>query len=316
MILFLYGVESFKLSQKLNKLTTKFLKNNSSGSSFEIRDFSENSNLENLESLINSQGLFSKQKMIILKNIFLSVSSENQKKIKSILEKSYSGDIIIICEHNIPRKNAVLFKWLLNNSDSIYEFKLLNDREIFEWAKEEIKNNNSTINNSDLDFLLSLLGGDNLYKLLSEIKKLAIYANDRKITKNDIELLVSKEVSANIFETVKSLTSENKLKALSSFKKQIISGDSPNKIHGMYVYQIRTMIAIIGECERGIFDKNIIAKSIKLHPYVVQKILPIVKKINKERLLKAHSVLLEIYTNSKIGKFDTETALEMFIMDF
>ncbi len=316
MILFLYGDESFRLSKKIKNLTEDFLKNNPSGSSFEVCDFEESSNIENLENLINSQGLFSVQKIIIVKNVFSSVSSENQRKIKSILEKSDFQDVIIICEYTNPRKNAVLFKWLLTNSSDTYEFKSLDDKELVKWAKEEIKNNNASLSRDTLNFLLNLLGDNNLYKLLSEIKKLAIYADSKEITKNDIELLVNGQMNASIFDTVESLTSENKLKALSSFKKQIMSGDSPNKIHGMYVYQVRTMIAVIGECERGIFDKNIISKSTKLHPYVVQKALPIVRKLNKERLISAHSMLLEIYTNSKIGKFDTETALEMFIMKF
>ena len=315
MMLFLYGEESFEISQKLSSLTTDFLKSNSNGSSFEIRDFSENENIQNLESLLNSQGLFSEKKMIILKNIFTSLNSEKQKEIKNILKNANSSDIIIICEYNNPRKNSILYKWLLVNASEIIEYRKLNDKELVDWIKCEFNKYNAEISINALNYLILSVGND-LYKLNSEIKKLVNYTLGREIKKENIELLISKDIDANIFDTVKDMMSENKLKALSGLKKQIASGDSPNKIHGMYSYQIRTMIAIMGEYENGILDKNAIAKSIKLHPYVVQKALLAIKRLDKKRLFRAHTTLLEIYANSKIGKFDMQTALEIFVMEF
>ncbi len=314
MITFLYGKEEFELSNKLHELTSEFLKSSQNGSSFELVDFSED-NAQNFGSLLNSQGLFSAKKMIVVKNVFSDTQAEQQRKIKEILSKVDTKDDIIIYENSEPRKNSVLFKWLISQSEKVYKYDELDGYQLKKWITQKVDLLDTSISHQALEFLI-LSVGNNLFKLFSEIEKLVNYVSGREIQKEDVEILVHAEVNASIFETVEDLVSRDRTKALLSFKKQIASGDNPNKIHAMYVYQIRTLIMVLGEHERGIRNNLDIAKSTKLHPFVVKKALSVLGSVDKERLFRAHNQLLEIYRKAKVGQFDTETALEMFVLGF
>ncbi len=290
------------------------MKSSQNGSSFELVDFSED-NEKNLENLFNSQGLFSSEKMIVLKNVFSSTEAKYQGDVKDILSKTISQDRIIIYEVNEPRKNSVLFKWLISHSDKIYKYEKLEGSQLEKWVLKKVNSFKKNISHEALEFLILSVGND-LYRLSSEIEKLVNYTEDNEIKKEDVELLVFKEVDASIFETIEDMVSKDRSKALLSFKKQIASGDSPNKIHAMYIYQIRILIMVLGEYENGVRSNLDIAKSTKLHPFVVKKALGILKRIKKERLFRAHNQLLEIYRKAKVGRFDVEIALEIFVLKF
>jgi len=152
------------------------------------------------------------------------------------------------------------------------------------------------------------------------------------ITETDIDLLVKSKIEANIFETIDALASKDKKKALELLHNQLEKGDDPFYIFSMYVYQFRNLLKIAGFFAQGAapaggqgsasgryFQGNAkqyeIAKTIKLHPFVVQKGIIQSRGFTLAQLKKTYKKLGEMDLQIKTGKIDITLALDRFVVE-
>ncbi|HPN54648.1 MAG TPA: DNA polymerase III subunit delta [Candidatus Moranbacteria bacterium] len=319
MFIFLYGVDTFRSSEKLSALKNKYLEKNSSGTDLSILDYEENSRSQKLADVLLSQGLFSTKQLVIVKNSSLSGSIEEQKEILAFLKarpelEKDTDTVVVFFESGSPKKNGSLFKFLIEHSKK-QEFAHLNGAQLTNWALAYAKNIASKISfsRSALDLLLSETGND-LYVLSNEIMKLVNYKNTGTISEEDVKKLVKGKVDSTIFETIEALFGGNKKLALDLFHQQLKKGEDIFYILSMYTYQMRTILKIGDFYWQGMTSAYDIAKASKLHPFVVQKTLNQVRNLNLEKAKKILERLAQIDQNAKTGKVDPVLALDTFIV--
>jgi len=319
MLFFLYGEDSFRSKEKLDGLKKLFLKNNPPSGLF-VFDFSEKEVSANsfLES-IGSGGLFSEKKLIIASDFLKNSPIDNQKKMleklkeKTDLPKDTEATVIF-CESGQPKKNSSFYKYLLDNSKK-QEFNTLKPYEIKKWATGytfEISPSTSFSPNA-LSLLISFVGND-LFLLKNELDKLTSFKPNEEIVEQDIELLVKAHTDSTVFQTIEALLDQNKKNALRLFHSQLQKGEDPFYLLSMYAYQIRTLLKISSAFESGNTNPQFIAKEAGVHPFVVQKSLPQIRKRSLEDLKRIYKKLEEIDIASKTGKTDLVLALDTFIV--
>jgi len=319
MIIFLYGNDSFRCSEKLNDLKNNYLQKNSSGTDLSVLDYGETSSLQSLANIFSAQGLFSNKKLVVIRNSMTKGSTEQQKDVLTILKtdstlEKDADTVIIFFEAGSPKKNGALYKFLFKLAKK-QEFTPLEGNQLAVWTTDYAKklSPQASFSKTALNMLLAATGSD-LHILSNEITKLVNYKNAGEISNDDVTLLVKSKVDSTMFETIEALTSGNKTRALTLFHEQIAKGEDVFYILSMYTYQIRTLLKIGDFYWQGMTSAPQIAQASGIHPYVVQKSLSQIRNLSEEKTKQMLRDLAEIDFAAKTGKVDPILALDTFIV--
>jgi len=314
MIIFIYGQDSYRLSQKLKEIVAKYQQIHS-GLNFKHLDLEDkNIDFQDFADEFQQTSMFKEKKLIVLKNIFLSSDFQEKflKKIKDFLE---SEDIIIICEKSKITVSNRLFKALKKKTKN-QEFNLLKGKELEKWVQEEFGKYNLKIEASALKKIIEFVGND-LWRLSAEIQKLVNYKgkeSNSKVKAEEVDLLVRPKVDPDIFKTIGFIASKNKKEALKLVKKHRERGDAPLYLLSMIGFQFRNLLII-----KELIEKNIpyylIAKKTGLHPYVVKKTYPQAQKFSLSELKKIYQKIFDVDLAIKTGKTDPEAAIDFLIAE-
>ena len=277
-------------------------------------DCDEAYNIDDLLYTLRAQSLFASQRTIILAQVFAHAPAADQKKIIAALEQP-TTDTIIITEQKVPRKNAKLFVWLLdNNADVIAHHSPITGAALDRWVRARVAHHGMTADDAAIG-ALAVAAGDNLQRLDNEIVKLATYVRGRTCTVADVRALVHGNVAGDMFATVEALCAQDRARALHLLHTQRASGDDAAHIFAMYAYQVRILIRVASVVEQdGATHAAAVAKTLGVHPFVAQKALPIARRFSLERLKKVHQILAAFDRDTKTGKRDRDSVLDLLVM--
>lgn len=148
-------------------------------------------------------------KIIILKNpTFLSGKIEQTPEIKSFLKylkNPVDTTILIIDAYNVtPTANNEIFK-ALNNYAMIIDFSDTEEIEIKGWVKRTCSNHSIEIYDSAIDLFLEYVNYDQI-RMVNELDKVMNYCGEGGTIDEDvIKLLVSKDLSKEVFNLIKAI---------------------------------------------------------------------------------------------------------------
>lgn len=306
MIIFLYGSDSFRSKEKLKEIIEGYKKVHKSGLNLAYFDCKEKG-FGDLQNIFKVAGMFAEKKLVVLKKLF-----DNKKFQEDFLDNlkdlESSKDIIIIFEDEKVDERLKIFKDL-KKQIKCQEFDFLQGVNLQKWLETELQKNNVKMDILTQNLLLNFMGND-LWQLHNEIAKLSNYVScealakqDKVITADDVRLLVKPKVDNDIFRTIEAIAQKNKKLALDLIQKHIENGDHPLYLLSMIGYQFRTLLVI----------KESGGKKTGLHPFVVQKTLPLCNKFSFEELKNIYQKIFEIDADIKIGKIEPELAIDMLV---
>lgn len=304
MLIFLYGLDTYRSRQKLNEIIEHYKKVHKSGLNFKIFD-GENLNYQDFKDEFRQTSMFNEKKMFIIKNIF-----SNSEFQESFLEDAKNfinlANITIFYEEGEPSQ-SVFFKFLTKNAKA-QEFKLLEGQKLKNWAKKEFEKCQTRIDPQALDVLIGFVGND-LWQLSNEIKKLVTFkksppfARGKEIATKDVVLLVRPKIEADIFKTIDAIALRNKKRAISLVHKHLEKGDSPLYLLSMINFQLRNLLMV----------KT--SNNLKLHPYVMKKTSFQARGFTIEELKKIYHKLFQVDLDIKTGKIEPGMALDLFLTE-
>ncbi len=312
MIIFLYGADSYRSKEKLNEIILGYKQVNKSGLNLVYFDPSINSGQVTYEDFINIfkvAGMFAEKKLVVLKNLF-SAKNFQENFLENVKNLETQKDIIIIFEEDKVDSRLKIFKELKKNVKT-QDFEYLSGVNLSKWLNSELVKLNIKMNLQAQNLLLNFVGND-LWQLHNEVIKLSSYVSsealakeDKVITSDIVKLLVKPKIDNDIFITIEALAQKNKKLALDLIHKHIESGDHPLYLLSMIAYQFRTLLIL----------KESGGKKTGLHPFVVQKTLPLCGKFTFLELKNIYQKIFEIDTDIKIGKIDAELAIDMLVAE-
>ena len=146
-------------------------------------------------------------------------------------------------------------------------------------------------------------------------------SNQTPISKDLIDQLTLPHPSAVVWDFLSALSAQNAPKALKSFRLLLQSGESPHMIMAMIIREVRIHAQLKAGNEANMDAKSIASKT-KIHPFVVQKTLPLSKKFTQKQISQMYEHLLKIDRRLKTGGLtvstddagELELALEKFII--
>lgn len=346
MIIFLFGQDSYRAKQKLKELKEKFKSQvDLSGSSLTVLD-GATVRFNDLAEAIGPSSLLSKKRMIIVEEIFTNKNLGIFNQLLMYLKDSQVGkndNIVIFIDTTVKIKKAKnkevllkidaqgrekalvgqpldLFKFLIKQKFSQH-FNLLPNIEAASWIKKEIAKRGGSISHQALQLLASLIGND-LWQASNEIDKLLNYkaASLPKLTKDgvinldvdDITNLVHGKFDENIFALTDAISNKNKAEAARLFAEQLDNGAAESYLLVMLTRQFKILLGV-KQAQSQDQSPRKIASSLKLHPFVAQKVLAQVAGFSLNVLKDILQQLIKIDYLIKTGKMDVSTMFDILL---
>ncbi len=260
-------------------------------------DLDEVSFLKPLE-ILDTINMFESKKIVICKN--LGKLDEEDKFINYL--KNPSQNILILCNNTKPTKKIF---------DSLNEFVTIIDTEenIFDYIKRSFKD--YKIDFRTIRLIEEYTSGD-LNRIINEIEKLKQYRFDTKMIElTDVEELITKDISSNIFNLIDAIDDGNKEKAFKVYNELLKIGEDEIKIINMLAknYRLIFQVKILG------LNHNLkeIKDITKAHQYAISKAQSKSYNYTLDELKLILQKLSMIDIRIKTGEVDKKIELPLFI---
>ncbi len=310
MLIFLYGSDSYRISQKLKEIVSEYQKKHAGVLGCEKFDLKEKDAFEKMKIFFDSAAMFCFKKLAVVENVFSSVF---QDKLEEFIKKSgilnSQENFLVIAESDLgglKEKSKKLLAILKKKPVIGQEFKNFSSYgQAKPWLKKEVDKFHLNIEEAALNALFDAFGSDS-WRLINELQKVSLYQPDKKITKSDVLEVSVFEGHPNIFKIFDAFFEQNKRKTILSFEEAVKSGLDAGMIFNLFIGQLRVAVLLaLGQ-----------SKEVEAHPFVVKKIKLQLWKFKKEKLEKLYDDLASIDLAVKTGRIDYESALEKIIVDF
>ncbi|MBN1779295.1 MAG: DNA polymerase III subunit delta [Candidatus Buchananbacteria bacterium] len=329
MIIFLHGPDTFRSRQKLTEIKEKFIREvDKSALNVETLD-GQNLDTKEFQRAITAQPFLATKRLIIIENLIGKNKGQKiQKEILEILnQNNLDSTVLLFWEGELnkkpkksrakttARRSQLLFDKLIAEKFA-QEFSLLKPDQVKSWAGEEIKKRGGQIDFNALELLANLVG-DDLWQLNSEIDKLVALANQRKIDQAMVKLLVKSKINDDVFGLTDALGQKNQAKALKIINDQIKKGADPLELLSLIIWQFRNLLLVksfMVENGSGYPDQRL-AYQLKIHPFVLKKILGQVNRYDYQNLKNNYQKLLKIDYQIKTSQINPEVLFDLLVVE-
>jgi DNA polymerase III delta subunit len=229
MIIFLYGPDDYRRSEKKRSIIAEFSKKRSE-IGLGVFDLEEKTALESLGEFLKTQSIFETAKLAVLENAFELDAPKLAKLLKPFVEEK--NITILIAEKDKPLK-ALAF--LLDKPVLAQKFETLAGAEWQAFILAEAKKNDVKLTPPAAQFLGTVYDGDT-WGLITEIEKLRGFKNGGMIDKKDLDIF-DFEVAPNYWGLINGLKNYDIKNRLYAFETMLAANDPPAKIFNILASQ-------------------------------------------------------------------------------
>jgi len=219
--------------------------------------------------------------------------------------------ILVLIDGEIKANNRLLKS--LASQAKVIGFAPLSDRNLSDWIQDRVKQGGGTISPGALKLLVGLVGAD-LWVMSGEVDKLLAYCAGQIITEDSVKQVTSYAREANIFSLVDAILEGRRNVAQQLLHRLLQEGASPSYVLAMITRQLRLIVIAkdLGPKLSRPENRN------RLEPtsdYGLEKAVKQAKSYTLERIKKAYHKLLEADIAIKTGKYDSDLALDLLVVE-
>jgi DNA polymerase-3 subunit delta len=199
---------------------------------------------------------------------------------------------------------------LFDKLDAVYIFGYVTGASRRARIAAEAKRLELKLADDALAFLERALAPD-LYTVVREIEKLAIYADGRELGAAECERVAATTHNESAYDMVRHVAEGKAAEALAAIERLLASGERPESLVGLLARQIR-LIWLAKEFGAAGLSRGEIAARLGVAPYFVGEYVGAAARLSEDKLARLHSLLSELDVNVKTGKMPGALALEVF----
>lgn len=302
------GMDYLSVYEKLEELIGKNSFEDATRSKYDLSEVLLEKAIEDL----NTYGMFSNKKVIIISNFDKMNIEENENDINNLfkyLDNATFDNLLFILAGKFDER-----KKITKDLKKYCEFIKV-DIDPNSFIKENLAG--YKLESGVINLLIENTLGD-ITRLYNECKKLKNYKiNDKYITKNDVlELAVKKKGDSTeiTFQFSRALAEKNKKQALLLYKELLDYLVEPLSIIGLLGSQFRIMYQVKVLEEKGLRNDDI-ASTLKEKPYRVMKTRELTRYYSKREILDLIIKIGDIDFKIKTMSVDANSLIELFILN-
>ncbi|HBX68150.1 MAG TPA: DNA polymerase III subunit delta [Chloroflexi bacterium] len=281
-----------------------------------------NLNLDDLVRATRSLPFLAERRLVVLTDPLGSLKTNaDRDKFKKIMEETPATTALAVrissplldARGRRSGKTHWLEKWAAGQAGKAYvrEYSLPKGPQMANWIRQKAKESGGEFN-LQAAALLGIYVGDDPRLAAQEIEKLLAYVNyQRPVEPDDVEHLVAYAGETSVFEMVDALGARNGREALRLLHR-LLAEDDPLRLFGMVTRQFRLLLQTRELIDAGNREQEI-ASTLKIHPFVVQKLMGQVRNFSLPQLETIYHKLLEIDEAIKTGQTEGDVALETLV---
>lgn len=307
------GDDLFERENNLNKIKDGF-GDLMKGINFVVID---KDNIDNLLNEVNTFPFGFSKKLIII-NIVSKASADEETSTKNdwftpelsaaMLDSLDVNTIVFVGDFQSRSK---VYKFVSQNGKCIECSKPKNKRDITPWVMQIVKNEGKNISNENANYLIQVCGADKLM-LYNELQKLVDYVGDKdEIEKADIEKVGIRTLETIIFDLTDYLGARNISKALICLDELLKMKEPLQKILIMIARHFKSLL-LTKICVND--GKNLAEELNTKFPFILNKYKEQSKKFSLDELNSILINLANLDADSKVGKIDLKTGLELSLI--
>ena len=193
----------------------------------------------------------------------------------------------------------------------VREFSVPRREQLQAWIRERAAAAGAQVRPDAVARLAWLVGG-NLRTLDQELGKLSLYAGDRPVTREDVDLMVSSAREESVFAAVDAVLERRPGVATRALYALLEDGTGVSSIINLLARQVRLVLLARGLLESGVEDRGEIGTRIGLRQgFALEKTLRQARRFRTGYMADIHRRLLEADLASKTGRMDDRLSLEI-----
>ena len=229
MIIFFYGLDSYRRQKKLNEIVGQYSQKHLTREKFELNSSQADDEFLRLKEFARNRSIFEKEKLAIMAGLF-EFADENEKQAVEFLKTNLQDKdfTIVIFEEEKPNKN---FAFLLEQPVLSQEFMNLEGEKLEFFIKREAEKRGLELTVDAVRFLARIFSGDS-WGLINELDKLSLFDTaffDTNRLKNLIDNFRPLAIN-QFFSQLYAISGNRTLKQKIVGLEILLSGEEPAKI--------------------------------------------------------------------------------------
>ncbi len=319
MLIYLYGADTARSRHYLREQVVKFkAARDPQGYNVVFVDAQKESPGKIMGELLAAPFLAARR-LIVLENLLNHADTEflTQFGERSRADTWPKSNVIILWQGQAIGKTKVVkaLHEQLSGAQYAEEFAPLTAAQLPVWITTYLKTRARTITPGALNYLVQQAEKDSR-SLESVLDQLVAYSRDPvvPITAEMAELFLPEKKEDTIFNVVDAILSGNHKQARTLLNEARVSGLEDGYLFAMVTKQLHNLL-LIRDCfdHASPFASDLAAKELGLHPFVVKKSLPLVKRTPLAQLKALQMKLLEVDHRLKTGAGSLPTLIDVLV---
>lgn len=319
-VIILHGDDIVRINEEIASLKARVGDESTVDLNYSVLD-GRTASIEQLETAARSMPFLAERRLTVLNHPLAIVENEdNRRRVLAFLENLPDVSAVVLAEHK-PLQNPRdkrkgvqhwLQKWAAKMGGGVYirEYSI---PQLSGWIIGRARKMGGEFEGPAAKKLEDLVG-DDVRLAEQEITKLLTFVDyQRPVTKADVEELTALVPEGGIFDFVDALGERDRKKAAGEYHRLLADSDVQS-IFGMIVRQFRLLVQ-----SREIIDQQggagEIAKKLKVHPFVSQKLAWQARHFSQAQLEAIFHRLLEIDSGLKTGKMSLDLSIDLLIAE-
>ncbi len=220
--------------------------------------------------------------------------------------------LVLVFSEDEADKRSRLYK-AVKKYGRVTEFPVQDAERLRTWLAGVIGKAGKKMTRRSADLFLNSVGND-MGRLDREIDKLISYVGVREeITESDIAALTTPEIENRIFDMISAVAAGEKDRAIALYADLLALKEPPMRILILIERQYRQML-LIKEMRREGSPESEMAEILKLPPFVVRKMLALVRQSDAERLRARAELCLKMEEDVKNGRISDRLSVELLLI--
>lgn len=317
----LYGDEKYQIDMAL-KIAKESLNPAYSDFNYTVVDLDYDRDIQGLINKCESVPFMDSKRVIVVKSSDLFYSATAYKKSDIEFLEQYIKNLplftmLIFVPSKLDKRNSAYKK--IGKNCEVYEFSGLDKAGLMNFVSKKFSDKNVKIDSSAREFFVENSGylfrdsEISLFDVENEIDKvLSNIEGKNTVSVEDIKNTIFAEQDADIFKFIDTTFSGDAKKAYEMMNSVFDSGKSPVLILNLFARQISIMLKIHILLKNNI-SNAVIAKTLKLNPFVVKKYCRTLKRYNYNDILGLYNVCSDMDYRAKTGKIKDRICVEIMV---
>ncbi|MFO7764965.1 MAG: DNA polymerase III subunit delta [Pelovirga sp.] len=308
-LILLYGEESYLVEQTVRRIRATVI--GADKDDFNDHHFSgKGTPAEAVMDTAYTYPVFAPRKLVTVHGVDLMPAHE-QEKLSSYLDQPAPETSLLLVAEKIDNRRK--FFQQFKKKGVVLKFDPLTDREIPDFVRRDLEQRGVRISRDALDLFCSLLN-NKLHEVEAEIAKLVLFVGEhQQISVTDVEAIVSRGRTENIFELGTAIGRGDLARALILVRRFAAAAEPPLLVLNLITghYRLLWKIRSLQSSKASVAD---IAKRVARPPFVVKRLLGQGSGFTRRDFINAYHLFVATDLAMKSSGGDPEALLEQMVI--